>query len=90
MKIKSDSLLILMIVISGLEIITLGFPPNLTSLASISPSALDILDGLINWRKYRITESLPGITLNGIVILNGLFFGSKSNLFPPKPRGKFL
>ena len=38
--------------ISGSQIITLGFPPNLGNLASISP-------------KVRATDSLPGNTLKG-------------------------
>jgi len=39
---KSTALLILKIVISGLAINTLEFPPNLGILASISPNALEI------------------------------------------------
>jgi len=43
-KIKSCSLLIFKVVISGLAIKTLGFPPNLTIFASISPNALETFE----------------------------------------------
>jgi hypothetical protein len=47
MTIKSRSLVILKIEISGSEIITLGFPPASINLASISP-------------KVQVTLNLPG------------------------------
>ena len=52
MRIKSFLSVLSKYFISGIDIITFGFPPNLGSLASISPIVLDTLN-------------FPGDTLKG-------------------------
>lgn len=64
---KSCSSVILNDFISGSQIITLGFPLNFSSLASISPKVLETLIIIIKF-KFNIlinTDSLPGNTLRG-------------------------
>lgn len=61
--IKSWLLLILKEQISGVGTTTFGFPPLLKILASVSPNV-------------RLTDSLPGKTLIGPMIISGIEFGS--------------
>jgi hypothetical protein len=90
-KIKSCSLLIFKVVISGFAMRTLGFPPNLAIFASISPKALDTFEKkLTTMTQRKFTESLPGRILKGTLKAKGLFLGSKSILFPVILVGKFL
>ena len=68
---KSHSPLISNVDMSGFETSTLGFPPNLGNLASISPKALETYFDYSNTDSIINTDSLPGVILNGTGILKG-------------------